>query len=110
MNVRRAESHAPPVDRAALISLITRATRRSDPEQIMEEFAGLAHAAGAQVVLRASQERPSPDPSTFIGSGKAVELARSCEANGATLVLVDNELTPAQTRNLERALGLPVLD
>src|SRR5262245_53208902 len=110
MNVRRAVSHVPPVERAALISLITRATHRLDPEHLMDEFAGLAHAAGAQVVLRASQERPAPDPATFIGSGKAASLALSCETANADIVLVDNELTPAQTRNLERALGRPVLD
>jgi GTP-binding protein HflX len=99
-----------PVERAALISLVTRAPHRPDPEHLLEEFAGLARAAGADVVLRAVQERRAPDPATFIGSGKAERLALSCETAGANLVLVDNELTPAQTRNLEKALGRRVLD
>jgi GTP-binding protein HflX len=98
------------VERAALISLITRATHHEDPDHLLDEFAGLARAAGAEVVLRAAQERRAPDPATFIGSGKAAALALSCETAGATLVLVDNELSPAQTRNLEKVLGLPVLD
>jgi GTP-binding protein HflX len=110
MSVRRAESHVLPVERAALISLVTRATRQIDPDHLLDEFAGLARAAGAQVVLRAMQERRAPDSTTFIGSGKAAELAISCEAAGATVVLVDNELTPAQSRNLETALGRRVLD
>jgi GTP-binding protein HflX len=103
-------SHALSVERAALISLVTRSTRQNDPEHLLDEFAGLARAAGATVVLRAVQERRAPDPSTFIGSGKAAALALSCEAAGANLVLVDNELTPAQARNLEQVLGRRVLD
>ena len=86
MSVRRAESHVLPVERAALISLVTRPTRQTDPEHLLDEFAGLARAAGAHVVLRAMQERRAPDSSTYIGSGKAAELALSCEAAGATVV------------------------
>jgi GTP-binding protein HflX len=61
-------------------------------------------------VLRAMQERPTPDPATLLGPGKAEQLARACDESGATLVIVDNELSPAQGRNLEGILGRRVID
>jgi GTP-binding protein HflX len=61
-------------------------------------------------VLRATQERPTPDPATLIGRGKAETLARGCEETGANLVIVDHELTPGQARNLEKVCGRRVID
>ncbi len=110
MSTRRAASHEPPTERAALVTLVTRRLRGADPELLFDELTGLAHAAGAEVVLRAVQERPSPDPATLIGKGKAQTLAVACDAANATLVIVDNELTPAQARNLEELLGRRVID
>jgi GTP-binding protein HflX len=110
MTRRGAASNEPPVERAALVGLVTRRTRSADPELQLEELAGLASAAGATVVMRAVQERAVPDPSTLIGSGKAEVVARACDEAGANLVIVDNELTPAQARNLEKACGRRVID
>jgi GTP-binding protein HflX len=110
MNARRAASDEPSTERAALVTLVTRRTRGIDPDSIFEELAGLAHAAGAAVVLRAAQERSTPDPATLIGKGKAEALAVACAAAAATLAIFDNELTPAQTRNLEALLGRRVID
>jgi GTP-binding protein HflX len=110
MSVRRAVSNEPPLERAALVGLVTRASRRLDPDIVLEELAGLARAAGAVVVHTAVQERPTPDPATVIGRGKAEALAIACEAAGATLVIFDHELTPAQTRNLEGLVGRRVID
>jgi GTP-binding protein HflX len=103
-------SPAPALERAALVGLVTRKTGNTDPDLVLEELAGLASAAGAAVVLRATQERPTPDPATFIGPGKAEQLARTCDEIGATLVIVDNDLSPAQGRNLEKILGRRVID
>jgi GTP-binding protein HflX len=102
--------HEPSHERAALISLTTRASRGIDPDIAMEELGGLAEAAGAAVVLRAVQERPAPDPATLIGRGKAEDLALRCDEAGATLAIFENELTPAQSRNLEEALRRRVID
>jgi GTP-binding protein HflX len=110
MSTPRVGRDQPPLERAALISLTTRATRGTDPDIAMEELSGLADAAGAEVVLRAIQERPSPDPATLIGRGKAEELAVRCDEAGATLAIFENELTPAQSRNLEKTLGRRVID
>src|ERR1700759_315889 len=89
-------------ERAALVGLITGHARKLDAERSFDELAGLAEAAGAQVVLRVLQERPKPDPSTFLGGGKVAILAASCAETNVDVVIVDNELTPAQLRQLEK--------
>ena len=104
---------APTGERAALVGLLSSAGasyRRSDPEHTLDELAGLAAAAGATVVLRLLQDRPRPDPATFLGSGKVSALAAACEETRADVVIFDNELSPAQLRNLERELDRKVLD
>jgi len=81
-----------------------------DSDRSLAELAGLAEAAGAAVVLQVIQERPKPDPATFIGGGKAAALATACAEAGVDLVIFDNELTPAQLRQLEEKLDRKVLD
>ena len=76
----------------------------------MDELAGLAEAAGATVVLKMIQERPTPDPATFIGSGKLDELASECARFAADVVIFDNELTPAQLRHIEERVDRKVVD
>ncbi len=110
MSTRRAASDEPPAERAALIRLVTRATRHHDADVLLDELSGLARAAGATVVWRGLQERAQPDPATLIGSGKAEALADVCRLTHATVAVFDNELTPAQTRNLEGVLGCRVVD
>ena len=66
-------------ERAALVGLFNGTSRHFDPEHSLDELAGLASAAGATVVLRVLQERPKPDPATFLGSGKIASLAASCD-------------------------------
>ena len=97
-------------ERAALVGLVSGSARRIEAEHSLEELAGLADAAGATVVLRMLQERPKPDPATFIGSGKLDELAYECARFAADLVIFDNELTPAQLRQLEEKLERKVID
>ncbi len=98
-------------ERAALVSLLTRASARSaDADVRLDELEGLARAAGADVVVRAAQERAVPDAATLIGRGKAESVARACDETGANLIIVDHELTPGQTRNLEKVCGRRVID
>jgi GTP-binding protein HflX len=110
MTSRGADANRPPVERVALVGLVTRRSRSADPELQLTELTGLAEAAGGAVVCRAVQERASADPATLIGKGKAEQLARACDETGADLVIVDNELTPGQARNLETACGRRVID
>src|SRR6476660_6505195 len=85
-------------ERAALVGLIAGHARRLEAERSLDELAGLAEAAGAEVVLRVLQERPKPDPATFLGSGKISTLAASAAETGVDVVVFDNELSPAQLR------------
>jgi GTP-binding protein HflX len=101
---------APKAERAALVGLVTGAARRIEADHSLDELAGLADAAGASVALRMLQERPRPDPATFIGSGKVATLAAACAEAGADVVIFDNELTPAQLRQLEEKLERKVVD
>jgi GTP-binding protein HflX len=97
-------------ERAALVGLFSGPSRQFDPEHSLDELAGLAAAAGANVVLRVLQDRPKPDPATFLGSGKVQALAASSDELRADVVIFDNELSPAQLRNLEKVLDRKVLD
>jgi GTP-binding protein HflX len=110
MTTRRTALLDAPIERAVLVSLVTRETRRSDPDTQLEELEGLARAAGAHVAARVLQTRAGADAATLIGRGKAEDLAGTCERAGASLVIFDNELTPAQARNLEAACGRRVVD
>src|SRR5258705_8814985 len=100
---------APAIERAALVGLVTPSTR-GDADHSLDELAGLADAAGASVVLRMLQERLKPDAATFIGSGKVASLAAACDEASVDLVIFDNELSPAQLRQLEERVGRKVID
>lgn len=106
----RRSTSPPSVERAALVGLVTGSGRRVDAEQSLEELAGLADAAGATVVLRMLQDRPKPDPALFIGSGKVASLGAACAEADVDVVIFDNELTPAQLRQLEERLERKVID
>jgi GTP-binding protein HflX len=97
-------------ERAVLVGLAAGEVARAAAETSLDELAGLAEAAGALVVLRSVQVRPRPDPATFIGRGKLERIRHAADELEATLVIFDNELSPAQLRNLERALERRVLD
>ena len=76
----------------------------------LEELGLLAQTAGFAVADRVTCKRKAPDPALFVGSGKADEIRMLAQASGASEVLFDQALSPAQQRNLERTLGLPVND
>lgn len=76
----------------------------------LDELALLAESAGDVAVARITAKRKSPDPALFVGSGKADEIKFLVQAHGAHGVIFDQALSPAQQRNLERHLGVPVAD
>ncbi|MDA1307175.1 MAG: GTPase HflX, partial [Acidobacteria bacterium] len=110
MSTRRGTTNRSGVERAALLTLSTRATRGIDPDSSLDELAGLVTAAGGEVALRAMQERPSPDPATLFGKGKAEEMAAACQEAEIDFVVVDHTLSPAQARNLEKVFDRRVID
>ncbi|MBI4907395.1 MAG: GTPase HflX [Acidobacteria bacterium] len=79
-------------------------------EESLEELAALAETAGAEVIDRVIQNRPAYDAATLIGSGKVTELQGMVKGFDADLVIFDQELTPTQLRNLEKALDVRVVD
>ncbi len=95
------------------ILLVGVAVGRMDLDQVeddLDELALLVDTAGAEVVGRVTQRRDRPDPATFIGSGKAEEVARLAEMLDVDTVVFDEELTPAQQRNLEKLFGRTAID
>lgn len=79
-------------------------------EESLDELAALARAAGAEPVGRLVQSRALPDPATFVGKGKVGQIHDLVHATGADAIILDDELSPGQLRNLEERLRVKVLD
>jgi GTP-binding protein HflX len=95
--------------------VLVAAPRKGSPDarhvtEHLEELTRLVDTAGAEVVERISQQIAAPNPATLIGEGKVEEVAAAIGATGATLVIFDEELSPVQGANLERELGVRVMD
>ena len=84
--------------------------RAEETDLGLDELERLVDTAGADVVERVHQQRNSPDPATYVGKGKAQELHEVSETVDADTVVFDDELTPAQQRNLEKILGRTAID
>jgi GTP-binding protein HflX len=97
-------------ERIVLVGVVLPGTTAEMVEANLQELAELVDTAGADVVGRAIQRRTAPDPATFVGRGKAHELGELAEAEDADTVVFDDELSPAQQRNLERLLGRTAID
>ncbi len=104
--MNRAESVAS--ESALLVGVVL--PGRNGEADPLDELRGLATTAGARVVGSLTQRREVPDKTTYLGRGKVDELRVLGESRDADVVVFDNDLTPAQTRNLERATNLKVLD
>ncbi len=83
---------------------------QTNAEDPLAEIRGLAESAGLLVVGSLLQKRQKPDIASYIGSGKVEELKQKVEVNSADVVIFDNDLAPSQTRNLEKAIGVKVID
>ena len=102
---------APPQERAVLVGApLKRSNAKLLVEEHLRELERLADTAGARVVGELSQQIDRPDPSTYVGKGKVEELKIMVEEKDATLVIFDDELSPAQGKNLEEAIGKRVID
>ncbi|MBR4907736.1 MAG: GTPase HflX [Acidaminococcaceae bacterium] len=98
-------------ERTMLVSLeYGKQDRMWTSEDSLEELRQLAETAGAEVIAKFLQKRPKPDPGFFIGRGKVRDLALYAQQEDIDLCVFDEELSPAQQRNLEQALGIKVLD
>ncbi len=102
---------SPPQERAILVGApLKRGTGKLLVQEHLEELGRLADPAGAEVVGELTQQLDRPDSATYIGSGKLEELKEMIADNEASVVIFDDELTPAQGKNLEQALTKRVID
>lgn len=104
-------SLAPPAERAILVGAPLKGSlAKLQMAEHLEELARLADTAGAQIVGEVTQQLNRPDPGSYLGKGKLEELKVRIEEKNATLVIFDDQLSPAQGRNIELALGKRVMD
>jgi len=97
-------------ERALLIGLEQDGVSKWDLRDSMEELRELANSAGAEVVDTVTQKLPKPTAPFYIGKGKAEAIKESVQSQGVTSVIFNDELSPAQGRNLENLLSRKVLD
>jgi GTP-binding protein HflX len=97
-------------EKIVLVGVVSWPRSVEEVEASLDELALLVDTAGADEVGRVVQRRDSPDPATYIGRGKAEGLRELSEAVDADTVVFDDELSPAQQRNLERILGRTAID
>jgi len=98
-------------EQAILVGLITQAQNESKAKEYLEELAFLAETAGSMPIRKFMQRLDFPNPKTFVGQGKLNEIKQFVIDNeSVTMIIFDDELTPAQLRNIERELGIKVLD
>ncbi|HBE41916.1 MAG TPA: GTPase HflX [Bacteroidales bacterium] len=99
-----------PAERTILVGINYPRQDDHETEEFIDELSFLAETAGAFPVKRFIQKLDIPNPATFVGSGKTVEIARYVADNNIDLAIFDDELTPVQLRNIENALKCRVID
>jgi GTP-binding protein HflX len=96
--------------RALLLGVQLRGIGSDEADRSLDELGRLTDAAGSDPIDRELVKRPAPDPASYIGKGKAMELAATVASQDIDVVVFDNPLTPAQQRNLQKLFGCDVVD
>jgi GTP-binding protein HflX len=99
-----------PSEKAILIGINTPEQEESETTEYLDELSFLAETAGAEPVRRFVQRLDYPNPRTFVGSGKIGEIAAFVSENKIDIAIFDDELSPSQIRNIEKAIGCRILD
>ena len=97
-------------EKVFLVGVELKSRKGPDVSELLAELAELAQTAGGQVIGEGIQKVESLAPATFIGKGKAAEFADFCKQHGVDTVIFDDELSPAQSRNLEKIFNCKILD
>jgi GTP-binding protein HflX len=97
-------------EKVFLVGVELKSRNGADMRDLLAELAELAQTAGAEVTGEGIQKLESPAPATFIGKGKAAEFSDFCKRHGVDTVIFDDELSPAQSRNLEKIFNCKILD
>jgi GTP-binding protein HflX len=95
-----------PSERVVLVGVVRSQAQMDEGNESLDELAQLASTAGAEIVDRFIQARPTPDPATYVGKGKAMEIVEQARRLKATAIVFDDELAPSQGRNLEDVAGV----
>jgi GTP-binding protein HflX len=98
------------LETVVLIGIITKDQDESRSKEYLDELEFLTYTAGGEVVERFTQKMDMPNPKTFIGSGKMEEVQQFVKANDVGTVIFDDELSPAQERNISKILKCKILD
>jgi GTPase len=96
--------------RVFLVGVELKSRTDTEVRESLDELAELAQTAGAQIAGEGVQKLAAPVAATYIGVGKAGEFAKLCKADDVDTVIFDDELSPAQTRNLEKIFGCKIMD
>jgi GTP-binding protein HflX len=99
-----------PLERAILVGIVYPGQDEREVDDFLNELAFLTETAGAEPLKRFSQKLDSPNPRTFVGSGKIGEIANFVKENNVDIAIFDDELSPSQLRNIEKELGCRILD
>jgi GTP-binding protein HflX len=97
-------------EKAILVGIIYPGQDEGEVNGYLEELAFLTETAGAEPIKRFIQKLDSPNPKTFVGTGKIEEIVAFVEENGIDIAIFDDELSPSQLRNIEKELGCRILD
>jgi len=97
-------------ERAVLIGVIHQGQTEEQVEEYLDELAFLTHTAGGTPLKRFTQKRQLPDPKTYLGSGKMNEVIDYVREEDIQTAIFDDELSPSQLRNVEKILGVKILD
>ena len=97
-------------ERAFLVGVELKSRQAADVAESLAELAELAETAGAEIAGQGVQKMATPIAATYIGKGKAEEFAAFCKVNSVDTVIFDDELSPAQSRNLEKMFECKILD
>ncbi len=97
-------------EKVVLVGVITTTQNEEKAHEYLDELEFLTYTAGGEVIKRFTQRLDTPNPKTFIGTGKMEELTQFVEENEIGTVIFDDELTPAQQNNIEKILRIKILD
>jgi len=97
-------------EKVVLVGVITATQNEEKAHEYLDELEFLTYTAGGEVIKRFTQRLDTPNPKTFIGTGKMEELTQFVEENEIGTVIFDDELTPAQQNNIQKILRIKILD
>ncbi|HRN98887.1 MAG TPA: GTPase HflX, partial [Flavobacterium sp.] len=98
------------LEKVVLVGIVTQLQSEEKLREYLDELEFLSYTAGGEVVKRFTQKMDKPNPKTFVGTGKMEDIETYIKEHGVSTVIFDDELSPAQQKNISNILGCKVLD